>query len=85
MQIGIMHSEALEDDKNENKLQCKKQDNSGFLWEYHIYEFLSKEMNLWRFNPFFYFYYFSSSINSNTYFSTIICFKYFTAYFFQII
>jgi hypothetical protein len=31
MQIGIMHSEALEDDKNENKLQCKKQDNSGFL------------------------------------------------------
>ena len=31
MQIGIMHSEALEDDKNESKLQCKKQDNSGFL------------------------------------------------------
>ena len=39
MQIGIMHSEALEDDKNENKLQCKKQDNSGFLLEYHIYKF----------------------------------------------
>ena len=29
--LRLMHSEALEDDKNENKLQCKKQDNSGFL------------------------------------------------------